>query len=145
MAAALIKNIGKTVVGKPDAVELVLVALLCQGHMLLEDVPGVGKTLLAKALARSLGCTFRRIQFTPDLLRSDVTEHHRLLLPRRGGCRNWIRTRSCARSSSKVAKGQYHSADDKNRLEPAAVGPHTRQGPADKSRGTRFRTVVKYK
>jgi len=81
MAAALIKNIGRTVVGKPDAVELVLVALLCQGHMLLEDVPGVGKTLLAKALARSLGCTFRRIQFTPDLLRSDVTGHHRLPPP----------------------------------------------------------------
>ena len=52
---------------------MALVALLCEGHILIEDVPGVGKTMLAKALARSIGCTFRRIQFTPDLLPSDVT------------------------------------------------------------------------
>src|SRR3954451_9620173 len=55
------------------AVEAVLIALLCKGHVLLEDVPGVGKTVLAKSIARSIGCTFKRIQFTPDLLPSDVT------------------------------------------------------------------------
>jgi MoxR-like ATPase len=59
--------------GKAEAVELALVALLARGHLLIEDVPGVGKTMLAKSLARSLDCTFRRIQFTPDLLPSDVT------------------------------------------------------------------------
>ena len=61
------------IVGKDDVIELCLVALLCEGHLLLEDVPGIGKTTLAKALARSIGCSFRRIQFTPDLLPSDVT------------------------------------------------------------------------
>ena len=66
-------NVGKVIVGKDNVVELALVALLCEGHVLFEDVPGIGKTTLAKALARSLGCTFRRIQFTPDLLPSDVT------------------------------------------------------------------------
>jgi MoxR-like ATPase len=70
---ALIENIGKAVVGKDDAVELMLVALLCEGHVLIEDMPGVGKTLLAKTLAHSMGLEFRRIQFTPDLLPSDVT------------------------------------------------------------------------
>jgi MoxR-like ATPase len=60
-------------VGKERVIELCLVALLCEGHVLLEDVPGIGKTTLAKAIARSVGCTFRRIQFTPDLLPSDVT------------------------------------------------------------------------
>src|SRR5277367_7133813 len=70
---ALVKdNIGRVVVGKTDAIELLLVALICEGHVLLEDVPGVGKTLLAEALARSLGCSFHRIQFTPDLLPSDL-------------------------------------------------------------------------
>jgi MoxR-like ATPase len=73
LATRLKDNIAKAVVGKPAAVELMLVALLCEGHVLLEDVPGVGKTLLAKALAKSLGCGFRRIQFTPDLLPSDIT------------------------------------------------------------------------
>jgi MoxR-like ATPase len=66
-------NVERVVVGKRREVHLVLVALLCRGHVLIEDVPGVGKTVLAKAIARSIGCTFKRIQFTPDLLPSDVT------------------------------------------------------------------------
>src|ERR671916_109310 len=66
-------NVERVVVGKRHEVLLVLVALLCRGHVLIEDVPGVGKTVLAKAIARSIGCTFKRIQFTPDLLPSDVT------------------------------------------------------------------------
>jgi MoxR-like ATPase len=66
-------NVEKVVVGKRREVQLVLVALLCQGHVLIEDVPGTGKTTLAKAIARTVGCTFKRIQFTPDLLPSDVT------------------------------------------------------------------------
>jgi MoxR-like ATPase len=69
----IIKHASQVVVGKSDALELVLVALLAEGHILLEDVPGVGKTLIAKTLARSFGGSFRRIQFTPDLLPSDVT------------------------------------------------------------------------
>ncbi len=73
VAERLIANVEKVIIGKHDAVELALVALLCQGHILIEDVPGVGKTVLAKSLAKSVGCTFRRIQFTPDLLPSDVT------------------------------------------------------------------------
>jgi MoxR-like ATPase len=73
LAARLTQNIARAVVGKAQAVELLLVALICEGHVLLEDVPGVGKTLLAKAMARSLGCSFKRIQFTPDLLPSDIT------------------------------------------------------------------------
>jgi MoxR-like ATPase len=67
------ENVGRVVVGKRREVELVLVALLCKGHVLIEDVPGVGKTVLAKAIARSIGSSFKRIQFTPDLLPSDVT------------------------------------------------------------------------
>jgi MoxR-like ATPase len=66
-------NVELVVVGKSELIDLVLVALLCEGHVLLEDVPGVGKTLLAKSVARTLGCVFRRIQFTPDLLPTDVT------------------------------------------------------------------------
>jgi MoxR-like ATPase len=66
-------NIEEVIVGKRREIQYVLVALLCQGHVLLEDVPGVGKTTLVRALARSLGCEFRRLQFTPDLLPSDVT------------------------------------------------------------------------
>jgi len=66
-------NVARAIVGKDEVIELCLVALLCEGHVLLEDVPGIGKTTLAKALARSLGCTFKRIQFTPDLLPGDVT------------------------------------------------------------------------
>src|ERR671932_2389560 len=71
-ARALRANIARVIVGKDEVVNLALVALLCEGHLLLEDVPGIGKTTLAKALARSLGCTFHRIQFTPDLLPSDL-------------------------------------------------------------------------
>ena len=66
-------NVERVVIGKRREVELVLVALLCRGHVLIEDVPGVGKTVLTKAVARSIGSTFKRIQFTPDLLPSDVT------------------------------------------------------------------------
>src|SRR6187200_3575172 len=73
LAARVTSNVERVVVGKRREVELVLVALLCRGHVLIEDVPGVGKTVLAKAVARSIGCTFKRIQFTPDLLPSDVT------------------------------------------------------------------------
>ena len=69
----IIENVAQVIVGKDDVLELCLVALLCEGHILLEDVPGIGKTTLAKAIARSVGCSFRRIQFTPDLLPSDVT------------------------------------------------------------------------
>jgi MoxR-like ATPase len=66
-------NVSRVIVGRDDAIELALVAMLCNGHVIIEDVPGLGKTMLAKALARSVGCTFRRIQFTPDLMPSDVT------------------------------------------------------------------------
>jgi len=72
-AAALIANVARVIVGKDNVTELLLVALLSDGHVLLEDVPGIGKTTLAKALARSLDLSFSRIQFTPDLLPSDVT------------------------------------------------------------------------
>ena len=70
---ALIENVERVIIGKRDVIELVAIGLLSQGHMLIEDVPGVGKTMLARALSKSLGCTFRRIQFTPDMLPSDVT------------------------------------------------------------------------
>ena len=73
MILSLQRNIGKAVVGKEEAVEYALIALLCKGHVLIEDVPGVGKTTLASALARSLDCSFRRIQFTPDLMPADIT------------------------------------------------------------------------
>ena len=72
-AQLLIKNVGRVIVGKEDAVELMMIALLCRGHVLIEDVPGVGKTTLASALARSLDCSFKRIQFTPDITPSDIT------------------------------------------------------------------------
>lgn len=68
----LIDNLNKVLIGKKSVIEMVTVALLCQGHILIEDVPGLGKTMLVKGLARSLGCKFSRIQFTPDLLPSDV-------------------------------------------------------------------------
>ncbi len=73
VARAVRENVNRVIVGKEDVIDLLLVALFCEGHVLLEDVPGIGKTTLAKTLARSLGCTFQRIQFTPDLLPSDIT------------------------------------------------------------------------
>ncbi|BCX05094.1 MAG: ATPase [Candidatus Roseilinea sp.] len=73
LATKLIDNVERVIFGKRDVVELTAICLLCQGHLLIEDVPGVGKTMLAKALARSIGGTFKRIQFTPDMLPSDVT------------------------------------------------------------------------
>ncbi|MBI2869964.1 MAG: MoxR family ATPase [Chloroflexi bacterium] len=75
-ADRLLANISRVIVGKQSTIELVLVALLCEGHILIEDVPGIGKTILAKATARSLGCAFKRIQCTPDLLPSDITGIH---------------------------------------------------------------------
>jgi len=69
----IIDNIARVIVGKTSSIELLMVALLADGHVLLEDLPGMGKTLLAKCLARSIGGTFKRVQFTPDLLPSDVT------------------------------------------------------------------------
>ena len=69
----LVDNISRVIIGKQQAVEQSVIALLCGGHLLIEDVPGVGKTMLARSVARSTGCTFGRIQFTPDLLPSDIT------------------------------------------------------------------------
>ena len=76
LAAAVqrvINNVEKVIVGKAESVAFSLIAVVCRGHILIEDVPGVGKTVLTKAIARSIGCTFKRIQFTPDLLPSDIT------------------------------------------------------------------------
>ncbi|MCY3895961.1 MAG: MoxR family ATPase [Chloroflexi bacterium] len=73
VANQIIDNVATVIVGKRDAIELVAVALLSDGHILIEDVPGVGKTTLAKAISRSVGLSFKRVQFTPDLLPSDVT------------------------------------------------------------------------
>jgi len=72
----LVSNVGKVIVGKKETIELVLVALLCGGHVLLEDIPGIGKTMMARAVAKSLDCSFKRIQSTPDLLPSDVIGLH---------------------------------------------------------------------
>ncbi len=72
MAARLRENVRRVIVGKDAVIDLAIIALLCRGHILVEDVPGIGKTTLSKALAQSLGCTFKRIQFTPDLMPSDV-------------------------------------------------------------------------
>ena len=69
----LVTNLEKVIVGKREALELIAIGLLCEGHILIEDVPGVGKTMLARSLARSLACTYNRIQFTPDMLPSDIT------------------------------------------------------------------------
>jgi MoxR-like ATPase len=66
-------NVEMVIVGKRREVEITIIALLCEGHLLIEDVPGVGKTMLARSIAKSIGCTFRRLQFTPDMLPSDVT------------------------------------------------------------------------
>jgi MoxR-like ATPase len=66
-------NVEKVIIGKREEIHLTLIALLCEGHLLIEDVPGVGKTMLARSISRSIGCLFRRIQFTPDMLPSDIT------------------------------------------------------------------------
>ncbi len=76
IAGVLHEGIGRVIVGKEQVIELALAALLAEGHLLIEDVPGIGKTMLAKSLARALGCTFRRLQCTPDLLPSDITGLH---------------------------------------------------------------------
>jgi len=73
IAQKIVDNVEQVIIGKHEAVQLTVIALLCEGHLLIEDVPGTGKTMLAKSVARSLGCEFRRIQFTPDMLPSDVT------------------------------------------------------------------------
>ena len=73
IANKIVSNVEKVIIGKRAAVELTVLGLLAQGHMLIEDVPGVGKTVLAKSLSKSVGCKFQRIQFTPDMLPSDVT------------------------------------------------------------------------
>lgn len=73
LSEKLKNNLSKVIIGKDESLELTIIAFLCQGHILIEDVPGVGKTMLARSLARSLGCNFKRIQFTPDMLPSDVT------------------------------------------------------------------------
>jgi MoxR-like ATPase len=73
IANRIVENVERVIVGKRPAVQLTVLGLLCQGHILIEDVPGVGKTVLAKAIAKSVGCKFQRIQFTPDMLPSDVT------------------------------------------------------------------------
>ena len=73
IANRIVENVEQIIVGKRASVQLTTLGLLCQGHMLIEDVPGVGKTVMAKALTRSVGCKFQRIQFTPDMLPSDVT------------------------------------------------------------------------
>ena len=72
-AQLLTQNVGNVIVGKSAAVELIMIAMLCKGHVLIEDVPGVGKTTLASALAKSIDCSFKRIQFTPDITPSDIT------------------------------------------------------------------------
>ena len=72
-AQLIVDNVKRVIIGKEKSIELGVIALMCQGHVLIEDVPGVGKTMLARSLARSTGCSFKRIQFTPDLLPTDVT------------------------------------------------------------------------
>ena len=72
IAGRIVENVKRVIVGKDGAIELGVIALICQGHVLIEDVPGIGKTTLARSLSESLGCTFKRIQFTPDLMPADV-------------------------------------------------------------------------
>ena len=72
-ATHVIDNVEQVIIGKRDSIELLMVALLCEGHVLIEDVPGVGKTMLARSIATSLGGQFKRVQCTPDLLPNDVT------------------------------------------------------------------------
>lgn len=69
----VVKNVSKAIVGKEKIIELIAISFICGGHVLLEDVPGLGKTLMVKAFAKTIGGTFKRIQFTPDLLPSDLT------------------------------------------------------------------------
>jgi MoxR-like ATPase len=73
LSERVIGNVERVIVGKRREVQMTLIGLLCEGHLLIEDVPGVGKTMLARSIAKSIGCSFRRIQFTPDMLPSDVT------------------------------------------------------------------------
>ena len=73
IARKIVDNVEKVIVGKKEVVRLALISMMCNGHVLIDDVPGVGKTMLAKSLAKSLGCSFKRIQFTPDLLPTDIT------------------------------------------------------------------------
>lgn len=73
LAEIIIQNVEKVIIGKTESIRLTVIGLLCQGHILIEDVPGTGKTVMAKSLSRSIGCIFNRIQFTPDMLPSDVT------------------------------------------------------------------------
>src|SRR5712692_2182356 len=73
VAERIKSNIAKVILGKDQIIDLVLVGLFSDGHLLIEDVPGIGKTTLAKSIARSIGCSFKRIQFTPDVMPSDIT------------------------------------------------------------------------
>src|SRR5258706_12215574 len=73
VAERIVDNVNRVIIGKKTEIRMTIIGLLCQGHVLIEDVPGVGKTVLAKSMARSIGCSFNRIQFTPDMLPSDVT------------------------------------------------------------------------
>ncbi len=73
VAEQIISNVGQVIIGKRSEIRLTVIGLLCDGHILIEDVPGVGKTMLARSLSKSIGCTFSRIQFTPDMLPTDVT------------------------------------------------------------------------
>ena len=69
----IVNNVEKVMVGKREAIELAVIALISQGHLLIEDAPGIGKTMLARSLAKSINCSFKRIQFTPDMLPGDIT------------------------------------------------------------------------